>query len=298
MALKILIIGANGYLGKNIYESFSNTLNYHLYYYKRATNTISDAADNALSRRSIPFFDIVFYLAAADQKACDYDASHAIKSNVDTPLNIVSKHLRGRIGRLIYFSTIQVYGDNLKGNINYETPTQPKNNYANTKLKAEYELTKLSREQNFTITVLRLGNCFGYYQKTFDEGKDLALNAFCIAAARDGVIKIKGNCQNQKAFLPMNALLKILHNMAEEHKTLQSKYICGAKRSTSILSAAAYIQRSFQKIAGKKITLTYETFSSHNTEFTLPRLPGFDECPLPDQITPDMLEQELIRFYA
>jgi nucleoside-diphosphate-sugar epimerase len=298
MALKILIIGTNSYLAKNIYDYFTTDSKTHLYFYNRDKNTISDMSNNQLCNSSIPFFDITFYLAAANQKLCQNDAKQAIEHNVDAPINIISKYLRNKIGHLIYFSTIQVYGDNLSGDVDYLTPTQPNNNYAKSKLRAELELSKLSHRLDFQFTVLRLANCFGYYKRTFKAGRDLALNAFCLSAAENSAIKINGNGYAQKSFLHIDIFLKIISQVIDRHQSLQSMYICGAKQSTSILTAAAYIQQSFQLSLGKLIKLDYASSDSQNNKFTLPRLPGFDDCPLPDEITIDTIRQEVIKYYV
>jgi len=93
--------------------------------------------------------------------------SHCIKEryeriNVDGTSNVVMCAAQSRVYRIVFFSTIAVYGESGGKVVTEESPTEPQTMYATTKLAAEKVVLGAKNFMGEPIgTVLRLGAVYG-----------------------------------------------------------------------------------------------------------------------------------------
>jgi nucleoside-diphosphate-sugar epimerase len=125
---------------------------------------IGDITDEARVRAAVQEVDAIVHLAA-------------LLHIVDPPLLLSSKYEQINIGgtatvtkaalragtkRLVFFSTIAVYGDSAGGVLTEESPTRPDTIYAQTKLAAERIVLESERADGRPLgTVLRLSAVYG-----------------------------------------------------------------------------------------------------------------------------------------
>ncbi|MBA4398204.1 MAG: UDP-glucose 4-epimerase [Syntrophus sp. (in: bacteria)] len=82
--------------------------------------------------------------------------------NVGGTKNVVEAALKAGVKRLVFFSTIAVYGVSAGGILTEESPTHPDSFYAQTKLDAERIVFAAKRADGKSLgTVLRLGAVYG-----------------------------------------------------------------------------------------------------------------------------------------
>lgn len=84
------------------------------------------------------------------------------RTNVGGTANVVTTAVQSGVKRLVFFSTIAVYGDALGDVLTEDSLPQPQTPYAQTKLAAERIVLSASRFDGQTLgTVLRLGAVYG-----------------------------------------------------------------------------------------------------------------------------------------
>lgn len=153
---KILIIGANGFLGTNIFQIFSlnkyKEINFHL---------IASDIENTNFEKNVSFYNIditkpddvlkkivkvspdVVLLTAAmtDVDQCEVDKKIATKINIEGPKNVL-RACKKIDAKLVFISTDFVFdGKKNKGNYYTEDDTpNPLSHYAKTKYEAELAL--------------------------------------------------------------------------------------------------------------------------------------------------------------
>jgi UDP-glucose 4-epimerase len=82
--------------------------------------------------------------------------------NVGGTANVVEAACRAGVGRLVFFSTIAVYGASSGGGLTEDSPLRPDSFYAQTKIDAERIVLAAKREDGTPLgTVLRLGAVYG-----------------------------------------------------------------------------------------------------------------------------------------
>jgi len=143
----ILIVGASGFIGSKLIPSFENNFNTVLAGYSNLSNnkiinldlTNNEEVDYFV-KDCIYFDSVIFLVGLAHKKGMQKDFNAFKKINYDTLKNLLSSFDRYNKlpNKIIFASTISIYGEKLNNDIYYEdgekTPLSP---YAITKLMAE-----------------------------------------------------------------------------------------------------------------------------------------------------------------
>ena len=156
--MKVLITGKNSYVGKNIGN--------FLLYKNMEVKYVS--VRNGISEDEFTDVDVVVHCAAIVHKK---EAKFAIlydKVNYELTVDIAEKAKKKGVKQFIFMSTMAVYGKR-EGEINGNTPLQPKTLYGESKLKAEKALEKIA-DENFKVSIIRPPmvygrSCPGNYKK-------------------------------------------------------------------------------------------------------------------------------------
>jgi len=172
--LKILVTGATGAVGPRVVASLVEsgyrvrTLSLDLpprgIWPEGIDAHIGDVTEPRAVQSAMQGIDAVIHLAAllhipnpSPQLQGEYG-----RINVGGTANIVEAAQSAGVGRLVFFSTIAVYGDSAGKVLTEDSPTHPESLYAQTKLAAERIVLAATREDGRPLgTVLRLGAVYG-----------------------------------------------------------------------------------------------------------------------------------------
>ena len=164
---KILIIGKDSYIGKNLKKHFLNRSKGFI------VNSIS-VRNNDWKNINLGIYDCIIYLAAA--KPEHEEGNSEILNyhlNTDMPYEIAQTAKACGVSRFVFPSTIDVYGRSsaigCSNVIGKDTEPAPESVYAKSKLDGENKLRTLE-DDSFKVTVLRLplvygSGCPGNYNK-------------------------------------------------------------------------------------------------------------------------------------
>jgi nucleoside-diphosphate-sugar epimerase len=125
---------------------------------------IGDVTDPSVVRAAMQGIDAVIHLAALlhivnppPVLQREYE-----RINVGGTATVVEAARRAHVGRLVFFSTIAVYGDSAGRVLTEDSPPDPDSFYAHTKLAAERIVMAAKRDDGQPLgTVLRLGAVYG-----------------------------------------------------------------------------------------------------------------------------------------
>ena len=125
---------------------------------------IGDVTDASAVESALRRVNVVFHLAALLHitNPTKIQKWKFEKVNVMGTKNLVEAAIQVGVKRLVYFSTISVYGQSNGSIINESSPTKPETIYAKTKLSAERLVLKAFNKEGQPLgTVLRLGAVYG-----------------------------------------------------------------------------------------------------------------------------------------
>ena len=163
MIMKVLVTGANGFLGTHLVKALSEKPDIHLLTYTRNDN-LSALITNLESS------DFIFHLAGVNRP--EHDDEFAV-SNVQLTSDIVHFLLKHNISSTIYFSS-SIHADKI-------------NSYGKSKLLAENLLIDLQKKNRNKIINDRLPVMFGPGARPYYNS---VVSTFCYAIANNHAVSI------------------------------------------------------------------------------------------------------------
>lgn len=157
---KILITGANSYIGTSFENYMKNFEGYQI-------DTL-DMLGGSWTEYDFSGYDVIFHVAGIahrketkENRALYYNVNHLLA------VAVAIKAKQEGVGQFVFLSTMSVYGKST-GAINKYTEPYPKSHYGKSKLYAEYDIREMETE-SFKVSILRPpmvygDDCKGNYQ--------------------------------------------------------------------------------------------------------------------------------------
>jgi UDP-glucose 4-epimerase len=180
--------------------------------------------------------------------------AHTISKNRDS---IILEHLEltGRlihaaevndIKKFIYFSTIHVYGKNLKGTITEATRPIPVHPFA----KAHFEAESIIESQTKKVisVIVRCSNSFGAPYFENEKCWKLVVNDFCKSAFHNRKLVINSSGQDYRNFIAVYDVARATHHLLElnNERGTHDLYNLASLNTVRIIDMARRIQKELK----------------------------------------------------
>jgi nucleoside-diphosphate-sugar epimerase len=214
--MKILVTGANGFLGKSIVKELSkdNTL----YSLSRSSENYKVSLDNEIPVFNQKF-DLVIHAAgkahAVPRTVIEKKQFHDV--NVLGTLNLLKGLEKSGVPeQFVFISSVSVYGQESGIHINEEHPLEAKDSYGLSKIEAEELVEKWCKQNNVVCTILRLpllvgknppGN-LGAMVKAIDKGYYFNIGG---GKAKKSMVLV----HNVASFIPIVAATGGVYNLTD-----------------------------------------------------------------------------------
>ena len=255
----ILITGADGYLGYNIYNEFKKK-KYKIIGTTKKINKIHklniDFENFNINEKKFGKLkiDTIIHLVSLNQIKAEENFNKAKKISIDGTKKLIEFAIKNNIKKFIYFSTAQVYGKNLTGVVTENTTLSPINNYAKIHKMTEDLCNKYSKHFKYGVIILRLSNIIGSPGRPDKKLWKLVCNDFCNQAIRKNKIMLKSSGSQTRDFLSIKSLNQIIENVVNK-KDLKNKFNIfnvGSGNSITVLKLAETVQERAEKLFNKK----------------------------------------------
>lgn len=147
--MKILISGANGYLGSSFINQYSDKYNFEKF--SLLTQKLEDIIFDSM--------DVVLHCAALVHQKVEHPYTKYYEVNVEYPLKLAKLAKENGVKQFVFISTIAVYGED-EEKLDENTVCNPITPYGKSKLEAEKELLKLS-DDSFVVSIIRPPMVYG-----------------------------------------------------------------------------------------------------------------------------------------
>lgn len=263
---KIVITGSSGYLAGRIIQ--------HL-------QSFPELEINAISRKKLPDIfeqfpsvhqvigemteentwdkisevDYLIHLAAPNEMVCTEAPLESLTAHIKNTWQLIEQAHKKGLKRMIYMSTIHVYGSPLSGKISEDTIPQPNHPYALMHHAAEEAASYLSKKLGFELLIFRLSNAFGAPLHPFTDRWKLLVNDLCKEAVEKGSITLKSSGRQKRNFIPISSVLIAMKKAIQREEICPGTYNLCSGFNITVMEMAERIKQVASEILNKSVNL-------------------------------------------
>ena len=260
---KILITGANGYIGAKMSLLFSennNLVSTHCFpnipnneQWVKAMNKIEVGdlrSEEVIDKLTDNQYDVVIHLVSLDHHQSDGTPDFVASVNVMPIWNLLEKFsIKKTLKKFIYFSTFQVYGNAAFKEISEEFIPSPKNKYGLTHLLSENICNHYNLTSNINCINVRLTNSYG--SPIFDDSNCwwLVINDLCKTAYTKKAIQLHSDGSPQRDFIHSSDIYKAIEILVNTNEKILHKntFNISSGETLTILELAHMVKSIYKK---------------------------------------------------
>jgi len=260
---RVLINGANGYIGNQILENLKTTgckittISKRRYKYDYKINNIY-FHKNRLPKIKDKF-DIIYLCGAnTSLKENEIYQSNLIREYLFFLQHLLSEiaHQKSLKTRVVFLSSATIFGLKSINTNNFSKP-KPITPYDLNKVIFEDFLSHFSLIHNLQIVILRLTNVYGYSKVTSSKSDRGFINNTIYKFINKEEVTIYDNGKYYRNFIDVEDVLNALLISAYNKNVVNRKYIIGNSKNYKIISFINKIKKFFEKKHNIKINLKF-----------------------------------------
>jgi UDP-glucose 4-epimerase len=270
--MRILLTGATGYIGSHLMGYMGKRAGHELVpmcrklpaHFESWRNDFqvieADITDiNGLKGKVPDPFDCIVHMASFNDVNTSKYPDQALMVNGIGTRNILELARHIKCPRIIYFSTLQVYGKELAGNYTHETPTHCEDDYALTHFIAEEYCRMFSRRHGLNVSVLRPANIFGCPVHHLVNRWTLIPTTLCLSAYREGRIVLKSSGKQNRDFVSLEFVSESAAHLIDSPPSGFNIYNVTSEQLFSVKEIAQMVAASSKQVLNKDVEIICES---------------------------------------
>ncbi len=266
--MRILITGANGYLGARLCQFLNNQGHDIIAVCKTSaphttgwTNKIKKIIigdlilDETINKLTETKPDIIIHLVCLNKVDSEISIDKALDINVKITWKLLEKFSFTLLKKFIYLSTIHV-ADTFQNDSQMNHNYKPNSKYALTNLMSEEICNYYNRKTKTKCINVRLSNSYGEPLLKNTRCWDLIVNELVLMAYKKNRLVLNSDGSSKRNFIHYTELCKSIQSLIDYKHQSDDKYILIQSNETcSLLDVALKIKSVFYKRYKKKIPI-------------------------------------------
>lgn len=222
-----------------------------------AEEVIADlAADSSAVTDACRGTSAVVHLAGANEVLAARDPGAALTATVLATLNLAEAALAAGARRLIYLSTVHVYGAQMQEGavLDEQLRPEPRSAYAIARLTSEHLLASFA-DRGLEVIVFRLTNSVGAPVHPAVDRWTLVANDLCRQGATTGELELRTAGVQWRDFIALSDVCRIVTTACTDAGIPAGTYNLGSGASVTVRDLAALVQDAFQRQTGRRPAL-------------------------------------------
>lgn len=225
----------------NLFGGYIENVNENVIFYKRDLSF--DPIDDIFENENIEY--VYHFAAYAAEGLSPFIRKFNWSNNALSTANVINNCINYGIKRLVYTSSMSVYGPGINGERFEETiQPNPKDPYAISKYACEMDIMSAGDTHNLDWCIIRPHNCYGIKQNIWDKYRNV-LGIWMYQKLNNNPITIYGDGNQTRAFSYIDDCLEPLWNAAVLPEASKEIINLGGMNGVSINEAAEIIQEVF-----------------------------------------------------
>jgi UDP-glucose 4-epimerase len=197
--------------------------------------------------------DAIVHLAGENEVAARVRPAAALAATVVATEKLVEAAAGAGVGRLVYLSTVHVYGERMQPGavLAEDLRPEPRAVYSISRLACEHVAAMLKAEGT-RLVVLRLTNAVGAPEHPSVDRWTLVANDLCRQGATRGELELRSSGMQWRGFVPMRDACSIIAAAAtaRDSQLPSGTYNLGSGHPLTVRELAELIRDSFERHTG------------------------------------------------
>lgn len=262
---KVIVIGANGFIGsyicKDLVESGYEVFAISRKFFPELKNKIAKCKFielDVLEENFINFkidADVIIDLVAPNDVFTKAKYKEAMNLAVFGTKNIMEFALKNHIKNIIFFSTLQVYGSELKGEIDENSKLNPENEYALNHIFAEEYIKMYSKKYELNSIILRPSNIYGRFVHLDIDRWSLVPACFCKEAFYENKITLLSSGNQKRNFISLKFISTYCQAILNDFPNGINILNLASSQYFKIIEVAKTVKEVYEKLYKEKIVI-------------------------------------------
>lgn len=219
---RVLVTGAGGHVGSRLTQLLLSEHRDVVPSFRRASDilaaqgiaqpVVGDLANRDVRTQALTGVRSVAHLATRGFSNIRPPSDFALREESETTIALALASAECGVRRFLFVSSIRVYGERIKGDIDERSATRPTDRLGSSKLELERRLLSLATD-DFQVLIVRLSNSFGIAASPLRTPWDLLINDLCREAVQNGTMTLRTNGRQYRDFVPLGEVVTALRSL-------------------------------------------------------------------------------------
>jgi UDP-glucose 4-epimerase len=257
----VLVTGAGGYIGSTLLGALRGdgwdvrALVREPVPYLAVEQTVADLSRNSAPGDAYAGVETVVHLAGENEVLASQEPASALSATVLATARLVEAAAAAGIRRLVYMSTVHVYGEHMTAGalLTEDLSPEPRSAYAISRLASEHLAATLG-SAGADVVVLRLTNSVGPPADPRVDRWTLVANDLCRQGALSGQLELRSSGLQWRDFIALEDVCRIVGTACRngESAVPPGTYNVGSGVAMTVLELAGLVQDAFERCAGTR----------------------------------------------